>query len=122
MLHLGTPDECIAELITDHRQPADHPWAGKLIVFTGRSKTTISGVVIDREAQLMLTAWAGCEVLPRMTKKVQCLVTAEPRDTTGNTQKAREYRIPVIDEVDFLRQIGLPPEAIGRDDLAWARQ
>ncbi|HEY3544586.1 MAG TPA: hypothetical protein VGK17_00680 [Propionicimonas sp.] len=122
VLHLGSPGECIAELITDDRQPADHPWAGKLIAFTGRSKTTITGVVIDREAQLMLAAWAGCDVLPRVTKKIQALIAAEPRDPTGNTQKAREYGISVVDEVDFLRQIGLPPETIARDDLAWARQ
>ena len=122
VLHLGTPGECIAELITEDREPAAHQWAGKLIAFTGRSRTTITGVVVDREAQLALAAWAGCDVLPRVTKKVQLLVTAESSDPTGNTLKAREYGIPIVDEVEFLREIGLPPEAIGRDELAWARQ
>lgn len=121
VLHLGTPGECIAELITDDRIPAAHRWAGKAIVITGRGRTTVTGVILDRYAQLMLARWAGVDVQPRLTKKTDLLVVADPGEATGNLLKAREYGIPTLDETDWLRAIGLPPEAIGRDELAWAR-
>ena len=120
VLHLGTPGECIAELITDNRQPVPHPWVGQIIVFTESSRTMLTGVLVDRPAQLMLAAWAGCDVLSRVTKKVQALVAANVRDLTNNTAKAREYGIPIVPEPEFLRGIGLPPEAITTDER-WAR-
>lgn len=70
----------------------------------------------------MIARWAGCEVLPRITKKAQLLVTADPHEISGNTQKAIDYGIPVVPECDFLVGIGLPPEAVGRDDQPWARR
>jgi len=121
ILHLGTPGECMVELITDDRNPSPHPWTAAPIVFTGRSRTTITGVVIDRPAQLMLARWAGCEVLPRLTKKAATLVVADPDEPTANLQKAREYGIPIVQEPDFLVGIGIPPEAVGRDQMRWAR-
>jgi hypothetical protein len=90
-------------------------------VFTGQSRTTITGVLIDRHAELMLARWAGCEVLPRMSKKAQALIVADPSEMTGNVQKAREYGTPIVQEPDFLLGIGLPAEAIGRDEGRWAR-
>jgi hypothetical protein len=121
ILHLGTPGECMAELFTDDLPPASHPWAGQLIVFSGESRSTLGGALVDRSAQLLLAAWAGCEVLPRVTKKAQALVVADHRDLTANTQKARDYGIPIVDERDFLIGIGMPAEAVGRDELAWTR-
>jgi len=111
----------MAELVTDDRTPADHEWAGKPIALTGQSHTTITGVALDRSAQLMLARWAGCEVLPRMTKKASALVVADPDELTVNLQKARDYGVPIVQEADFLAAIGIPPEAIGRDSVQWAR-
>ncbi len=122
VLHLGTPGECMVELITDDRLPAAHPWVGQLVAFTGDLRTTITGCLVDRHAQVMVARWAGCEVMPRVTKKTQLLVAADTTDLTANMQKARDYGIPIEGEAQFLAAIGLPPEAIGRDDLAWARQ
>ena len=121
VLHLGTPGECIAELITDDRSPADHPWAGKAVAFTGRGRTTIAGVALDRYAQVMLARWAGCEVLPRLTKKTGALIVADPAEVTTNLQKARDYGVPIVQEPDFLIRIGLPAEAISHDAQRWAR-
>lgn len=120
VLHLGSAAECMAELATDDRQPAAHPWVGKTIVFTGDSRAQLTGVPLDRAALLFLARWAGCEVLPRVTKKAQLLVAADPGTVTGNTQKAIDYSIPVVGEFDFLAAIGLPQEVIGRAQL-WAR-
>jgi hypothetical protein len=54
VLHLGTPGECAAELATDDVAPATHRWVSKYIVFTGQGGTTIFGVPLDREGQIML--------------------------------------------------------------------
>jgi hypothetical protein len=81
----------------------------------------VSGVALDRAAMLMLARWAGCDVLPRVTKKAQALVTGDPKEITGNTQKAKEYGIPIVPDTDFLVGIGLPPEAVTRDQQRWAR-
>lgn len=121
ILHLGTPGECVAELATDDREPAEHEWRGLEIAFTGSSRTAVHGVLLDREGQIMFAGWAGCVVLPRVTKKVHLLVAAEPRDMTMNTQKAKDYGIPIVEEPAFLRAIGVPSEALAVDTLAWAR-
>ena len=122
VLHLGTPGECIAELVTDDRLPTEgHPWAGMVIAFTGHSLTTIHGIPIDREAQGMLARWAGCAVLPRVTKKCRTLIAADPDEITGNHQKASDYGIPIVSEAAFLSGIGIPSDAIGRVSGRWAR-
>jgi hypothetical protein len=122
VLHLGTPGECVAELVTDDRSPIPaHPWAGKSVVFTGHSATTIHGIPIDRPAQLMLARWAGCDVLPRLTKKTHALIVADPQEPTGDLQRAREYAVPIEQEPEFLARIGIPSDAIGRVTARWAR-
>ena len=121
ILHLGSPGECIAELLTDDRQPADHPWRGKVIAFTGSGRSSIGGAVVDRPTQQMLAQWAGCDVVPRVTKRVEALVAADPRDMTGNVTKARDYGIAIVDEREWLVAIGLPADQVGVDGLAWAR-
>ena len=123
VLHLGTPAECIAELAIEDRAPtADHPWAGKTIAITGQLATTICGVPLDRFAQLMLARWAGCEVLPRLTKKTGALLVADPAELTSNLQRAKDYGVSIVQEPDFLLAIGIPPEIVGKVSERWARR
>lgn len=122
VLHLGTPGECAAELATDDITPAAHRWIGKYVVFTGQGGTTLLGVPLEREAQVFLGRWSGCEVLPRMTKKTDVLVVADIEQATGNLQKAREYGVEIVDEPEFLTGIGMPRDSIGRVTGRWARQ
>lgn len=120
VLHLGSPAECIADLITENRECGVHPWAGQTVVFTGTSRVQVAGVPMDKTALTFLARWAGCIVLPRVTKKVQLLVAADPTELTANTQKAIDYDIPIVSDTDFVNGIGLPPDAVGRAQL-WAR-
>ena len=122
VLHLGTPGECAAELVTDDVAPAAHRWVGKYIVFTGRGGSTIFGVPLDREGQIMLAEWAGCEVLPRLTKKTDALIVSDNEQTTGNRQKAGEYNIEAIEETSFLADIGLESTSLGRVTGRWAQR
>jgi hypothetical protein len=121
VLHLGTPGECAAELVTDDVGPAAHRWVGKYIVFTGQGGTTIFGVPLDREGQIMLARWAGCEVLPRLTKKTDALIVSDNEQTTGNRQKAAEYKIESLEELSFLADIGIDATSLGRVTGRWAQ-
>lgn len=121
VIHLGTPGECAAELATDEVAPARHRWVGKYIVFTGQGGSTIFGVPLDREGQVMLARWAGCEVLPRLTKKTDALVVSDSEQATANRHKAKEYGIEAVEETSFLPEIGIASEGIGRVIGRWAR-
>jgi hypothetical protein len=120
VLHLGSPGECIAELLTDDLAPIGHELVGKYIAFTGDRATNIHGVPLDRPGQVMLGRWAGCEVLPRLTKKTDALIVADASYSTSNLQKAREYQVPVIDEREFLVSVGIPESAVARASARWA--
>jgi hypothetical protein len=86
VLHLGSPGECVADLVTENRTPTpDHRWVGKTVAVTGQLATTIWGTPLDRFAQQMLVRWAGCDLLPRLTKKTAVLVVADPAEVTGNS-------------------------------------
>lgn len=121
VLHLGTPGECIAELVTDGLERADHDLAGKWVVLSGQGTTLVGGVPLDRPGQLALAAWAGCEVMPRVTKKTAALIVADPSDRGTAYQKAAEYGIRMVSGEDLLRQAGLPAELLGGQRHAWAR-
>jgi hypothetical protein len=120
VLHLGTPGECMVELVTDDLPQRAHQWTGKRIVFTGDSATTIYGASLDRPAQLMLARWAGCDVLPRLTKKTELLVVAASYNPTSNLQNAKDYGVPIVEEPAFLHEIGIPVELVGRASTRWA--
>ena len=122
VLHLGTPGECAAELATDDVAPAAHRWVGKYIVFTGQGGSTIFGVPLDREGQVMLARWAGCEVVPRLTKKTDALIVSDNEQTTANRQKATEYNIDEIEEPSFLADIGIATASLGRVTGRWAQR
>lgn len=122
VLHLGTPAECAVELATEDLAPAHHRWAGKYVVFTGQGGTTVLGVPLDREGQQMLARWAGCEVLPRLTKSADALIVADSDQVTTNLQKAQSYGIEIVPEAVFVAEVGLSPEAVGRVTGRWARQ
>jgi hypothetical protein len=121
VLHLGTPGECIVELATHDRSPLGPSWVGKGVVFTGQGSTSIAGVPIDRHAQRMLARWAGAEAMPRLTKKTDALIVANPAESASNLQRAREYGIQIIEEPRFVVSLGIPAELVARVSGRWAR-
>jgi len=122
VLHLGTPGECAVELATDDLSVPAHRWVGKNVVFTGSGGSTIFGVPLDRDGQVMVARWAGCELLPRLTKKTHLLVVSDGEQITANRLKAKEYGIETVDEPAFLAELGLPLGAIGRVTGRWAHR
>jgi NAD-dependent DNA ligase len=122
VLHMGSPGECMVERVTkDLTAREGHPFVGKFAALTGELATTIHDVALDRFAQAALIRWAGCELMPRVTKRTDLLIVADDRELSGNYQKAREYAIPTVPEPEFLRTVGVPPDAIGQVTGRWAR-
>jgi hypothetical protein len=69
----------------------------------------------------MLARWAGCDVLPRLTKAAAALIVADPDEVTTNFQRARDYGVETVDEPAFLEAVGIDPASIGRFTGRWAR-
>lgn len=117
-LHLGTPGELLAELMGEPEyappRSGDNPWAGKTVVFTGPSGFAHRRVQLGREMQEALAVAAGCQVHPRVTKKVDLLVASSPQPS-AKFVKAREYGIETIPEHVFWGRLGyqLQPLALG---------
>jgi hypothetical protein len=122
VLHLGTPAECAIELATDDLAPSPHRWAGKFVAFTGQGGTTVFGVPLDREGQVMLARWAGCAVVPRLTKKTDALIVSDADQVTTNLQRAKEYGIEIVPEPEFIVGVGVAAEAIERVTGRWTRR
>ena len=108
VLRLGSPAECVLDMLDEEiAVRTDHPWAGRLIAFTGDSRCSYRDVPLDREASVMLANRTGIEVHPRVTKKVTLLVDCDLTSTSGNERKANEYGIPVVSEREFWEALGL---------------
>jgi hypothetical protein len=90
----------------------EHPWVGEVIAFTGDSRFAIDGDKLDRETSEAIARNAGMEVHPRVTKKVRLLVDCDDRGTSANQQKAIDYGIPIIREIEFWTALGVPVEAM----------
>ena len=112
-LHLGTPAECILEILGDEiTLRSDHRWAGQMVCFTGENRYAIHGMRLDREGSEMLARKAGMVTHPRLTKKVQVLVDCDPDIDTAKDRKAGEYGALVVDELTFWKELGLTVEEV----------
>lgn len=119
LLHLGSPGETLLELLGDSVSVrSDHPWPGQMMAFTGDSRRSIEGILLDREASTLLARRAGLHVHPRVTKAVQLLVDCDPSTESGNELKAIQYGIPVVTEEAFWSALGLTTEPA----VTWARR
>jgi NAD-dependent DNA ligase len=83
-----------------------------MIAFTADSTCRIQGFQLDRQAAIMLAERAGLHVHPRITKKIQLLVDCDRSGVSINQSKAQEYGIPVVDELEFWMELGVPAERL----------
>lgn len=75
--------------------------AGKTVCFTGALTCSYEGVQVTRELAQQLAEEAGMIVAPRVTKKLDILVVADPDSPSGKAVKAREYGIRIVAEAAF---------------------
>jgi len=81
--------------------------AGKSVCFTGALECRHEGVLVTREIAQELVEAAGMVVAPRVTKKLDMLVVADPDSLSGKARKAREYGIRIVAEAAFWSMIGV---------------
>ena len=75
--------------------------------FTGESVCSVGGQRLDRSTQELLAARAGLVVAPRVTKKLDLLVLADPNSLSGKAGKAADYGARRIAERAFWPTIGV---------------
>jgi DNA polymerase III subunit epsilon len=106
---LGIPE--IEELID--RPPAsqssipENSLAGQLVCFTGALTCSHEGRQVTRELAQQLAEQAGLVVAPRVTKKLDILVVADPDSASGKAMKAREYGVRIVAEAAFWPMLGV---------------
>lgn len=81
--------------------------AGQSVCFTGALTCHHEGALITRELAQELAEAAGMVVAPRVTKKLDMLVVADPDSLSGKARKAREYGIRIVAETAFWSLIGI---------------
>jgi DNA polymerase-3 subunit epsilon len=84
-----------------------HELAGRSVCFTGESVCSVGGTPLDRPGQEVLAAEAGLVVAPRVTKRLEVLVLADPDSVSGKARKAREYGTRLIAERSFWTMLGV---------------
>ncbi len=81
--------------------------SGKSVCFTGALTCHHEGALVTRELAQELAEVAGMVVAPRVTKKLDILVVADPDSLSGKAKQAREYGIRIVAEPAFWSMIGV---------------
>lgn len=109
---LGVDD--VAERLAEHGGAAgrlepvgESRLQGKTACFTGGLTCHHEGQLLTRERATALATAAGLTVLPRVTKKLDILVLADPNSMSGKARKAQEYGTRLIAETAFWELIGV---------------
>lgn len=84
---------------------------GKTVCFTGELRCKQNGQLIGRDQAERLAQVAGLLPMPRVTKKLDLLVVADPDSTSGKATKARDYGVRIISEIAFWQKLGLDVES-----------
>jgi ATP-dependent Lhr-like helicase len=87
--------------------PGPTSLAGMTVCFTGELVCAHQGERLTRSLAWALAESAGLTIAPRLTKKVDLLVLADPDSTSEKARKAREYGTRLIAETAFWEMIGV---------------
>jgi DNA polymerase-3 subunit epsilon len=82
-------------------------FAGRSICFTGESVCSVGAKRLDRATQELLAASAGLVITPRVTKRLDLLVLADPDSLSGKAREAAKYGVRRIAERAFWPAIGV---------------
>ena len=77
---------------------------GHRVCFTGEA--IVNGRRVDRETLVRAAEAAGLVPVPRVTKKCDLLVAADPLSQSGKANYARKLGLPIIGIEEFLLEIG----------------
>lgn len=88
--------------ILDVRAPSGGPLQGKTVCITG-------DLSVPRKAMEKMIMDAGGAPKGSVSKTTSYLVTNDPATGSNKLQKAKKHGVPVIDEAELRRIMGLPP-------------
>lgn len=80
---------------------------GKSVCFMGELTCHCEGELVTRALAHEVAERAGMVVAPRVTKKLDMLVVADPDSLSGKARKARDYGVRIIAETAFWSMIGV---------------
>jgi DNA polymerase-3 subunit epsilon len=107
-LGIGEIDELLTYSSTSTTgKSIDNDLRGKSVCFTGELTCKHDGQPVNREMAHRLAENAGMTIAPRVTKKLDMLVVADPDSLSGKARKAHEYGIRIVAEVAFWSMIGV---------------
>lgn len=81
--------------------------AGKSVCFTGDSLCVFHGHFLTREIAFAWVESKGMIPANHVTKKLDLLVAADPYSLSGKAKQARRYGIPIIEEREFWKRLGI---------------
>lgn len=98
----------LSGLVASPAEPAtDAELEGKAFYITGSLVCTMQGETVTKPMAEALAAKAGMVAMPRVTKKVDILITADANTQSGSMTKAKKYGIRVLSEHVFWSKIGV---------------
>lgn len=106
-LGIAEVEELLDQPFEDPEASPNEAMAGKSVCFTGALTCTYEGALVTRDLAHQLAEEAGMVVAPRVTKKLDMLVVADPESLSGKAAKAREYGIRIIAEAAFWPMLGI---------------
>jgi DNA polymerase III subunit epsilon len=106
---LGIPgiEKLIDRPYTEQSSMAEDSLRGQRVCFTGTLICSHEGRQVTRELAQQLAENAGLVVAPRVTKKLDILVVADPDSVSGKALKAREYGVRIVAETAFWPMLGV---------------
>ncbi|HWN72783.1 MAG TPA: exonuclease domain-containing protein [Solirubrobacterales bacterium] len=106
-LGINEVEDLLDQPFKGHQAQPQDSLLGKTVCFTGALTCIYEGVQVTRELAHQLAEEAGMTVAPRVTKKLDMLVVADPDSMSGKAAKAREYGIRVVAEAAFWPMLGI---------------
>ena len=107
---LGITPSTVDRLLTEttvFTGPQTEDLSGKSVCFTGELRSVIDGEHISRGKAEALAEAMGLHAAPRVTKKLDILVVADPDSSSGKARKARQYGVRIIAERSFWTKLGI---------------
>lgn len=100
-------DDLLDQPMGDRLAPSEDSLTGKTVCFTGALTCSYEGTQVTRDVAHQLAEEAGMVIAPRVTKKLDMLVVADPDSLSGKAAKAREYGTRIVAEAAFWPMLGV---------------
>jgi DNA polymerase-3 subunit epsilon len=95
------------DMQTNGLRPERGHLQGMTVCFTGECACSIEGERIARNRAERIATDNGLRVVSTVTKRLDILVVADPNTQSGKAKKARKYRVRIVPEPRFWRELGV---------------